>query len=721
MIKHNNFQVTDIDFPVQFSFNQDFIWKEVEHSIVKIISYLKDNKIGIEIRDAYQNKNEEITNVERLKAIILILDKALLDNKSEYLNVFFIEFYRLCAIYLYCTDNKIKTYEIIEKFLYLINEYLRLNEDEMKDINLLVERDKLDLNKAQMLFWEEKYEEAEGIIYDKLAYFQNESTDELYVLKMTNFYISILVYKAWINVFNKDNIEAEKSFLLAIQILRDYKHLILQKFEDPNIKELYKRKVKILHQYINFTMNRLKETKNKLSSHTYLEISTKALKEIIKLLHKDNFEFDDDINKSYIIYYYLYGCVMALRNINEKNQLDIETPILYLSYALVQNSTQHITYKAKYNIFMFKNLLILCDLIMTEGKLANLTNNEMVIKELKLMDHKIEKIMMNFYENGKHPIEENAHLYSIFQEYLYNSKTINNYCLSNIERFSDHTMKQPIKDLIDEIYVVNYISDKFLFVLGKVIQDSKEFINLFSENLTVLESLNGYMVIEENNIILFLKNSFFIDYQPSETENDSSQNDKYLANNIFSNLIVEKSEQLLHFYNRHKFIIKKDASFDLYSLLTMINILYSLNLYKPCITIVSYILTEFEKVKSTFCTVNLNKSTRPYLEFYLFLSMFVVKIYLKLNEYSLALKQLDEIADFENEEYTHILYNILTGVCLTKIRYSDLASVYMDKALIICERALTEENLKYSNEAGQVLERKVDPNKISESNHNIII
>ncbi len=165
------------------NFNLSFIWKEVEISIFKIISYLKENRIGEEMKEILTDpkyNSKESSNFVKLEYVLSILDNTLKENISEELNVFFIQFYRLAAIYLFCTDDKPKAYEIINRFISKINENFKSKEETEIDINLLIERDKLFINKAQMLFWDEKYEESMQIIYSKIAYYEKDTTNDIY-------------------------------------------------------------------------------------------------------------------------------------------------------------------------------------------------------------------------------------------------------------------------------------------------------------------------------------------------------------------------------------------------------------------------------------------------------------------------------------------------------------------------------------------------------------
>ncbi len=121
---------------------------------------------------------------------------------------------------------------------------------------------------------------------------------------MSNLFLSVITYKAWIHVFQKDYDEAEKCFLLAIQINKDNKFIILKNVEEIGIVEVYKRKVKILHQYLLFLTNIVKIADNLSAKKSvkYQENALNTVKEIIKIITKTNFEFDKEIMHTIHLY-----------------------------------------------------------------------------------------------------------------------------------------------------------------------------------------------------------------------------------------------------------------------------------------------------------------------------------------------------------------------------------------------------------------------------------
>jgi tetratricopeptide (TPR) repeat protein len=459
------------------NFNTKFIWKEVESSIHKVVSYLKDNKIGQELNEVvYQSHNHghESSDNEKLNMIILILDKALKENKSEELNTFFIEFYRLSALFLFCIDERNRAIEIVDKFINKINHSFKNKEEMEIDINLLIERDKLLLNKAQMLFWEECYEESLQIIYSKIAYFQKETTDEIYCLKMMNFIISVLNYQGWIYAMKQEPEEAEKSFLLANQMIKDAKKLLQDNIQEPDFRELFKRKVKTFHQYLSFiNMNIIKDKidkRDRLIMH-YLETSHRLVLEIIKVMTKDTFEFDEDIHKSHLILYYMQAALLSLSvsysiidgtnvDSNSEEKIDLERTLMFLSNAIVDNTSLDMNCKIKFRHILNNCVFKIIKVILSHGKIVNkfeISSHQ----SIEFVENKMKELISNFDESGSTIIKDTNITQSIQNtEFYINSKLIKNFALFNINRFSYENMTQTVGFEINEIFVTEYICNK---------------------------------------------------------------------------------------------------------------------------------------------------------------------------------------------------------------------------------------------------------------------
>lgn len=726
--------------PSSLCFNTKFIWKEVETSIHKVVSYLKDNKIGQELSEVVyatqnhiHNQVHEFTNSEKLNMIMLILDKALKENKSEELNTFFIEFYRLSALFLFSVDERNRAIELVEKLVNKINHSFKNKEEMEIDINLLIERDKLLLNKAQMLFWEECYEESLQIIYSKIAYFQKETTDEIYCLKMMNFIISVLNYQGWIYAMKLELEEAEKSFLLANQMIKDGKKLLQDNIQAPDYRELYKRKVKTFHQYLAFINTNTLVMKDKIDKRDrvtmhYLETSHRLVLEIIKVMTKDTFEFDEDIHRSHLILYYMQAALLSLSvsyKIEDENsqddqdsgeKIDLERTLMFLTNANVDNSSQDMNSKIKFRQILINCIFKIVKVVLSHGKIVNKFE---ISSHIDFVEGKLRELILNFDESVTTSGSKDANFTLAIKntEIYINSNAIKNFALFNVNRFTFDKMNSPVRSEINEIFVTEYICNKILYVLAKIMQDSNEVIKNFDQNLIVLESMTGYLMLNIDSMILLTKNSLYAEYKSLKSEENISEfHEQYLNSKILSDLKLERSDTFYHFYHKHHFDVRKESHLDIYNQLLSLNCFYSLELYKPCISILNFLLKEFEKMKGYFSGNNENKQTQGYLDLYIFLVFFIVKIYMKLADYFMALKYLLEICEYKYD-FPHFIFNILFGVCLTKLKYSDLGAVYLDLAWKHIQLSLEEDaNIKINNDiSGTNFHTNVDISKVSES------
>lgn len=696
-LKHNN----------TLGLNTNHIWKELEHSIMKIVQYLKNFTIAEDIRNIVLESENEITKLEKLNSIINILQKALDENKSEQTNLFFVEFFRMSALFYFSMEDKMKAFEIVDKYIMLLNEKMTLKGDNFVDINILAERDKLILNKSQMLFWDGSYDQCEAIIFNKLSYFENENTDDIYILEMTNFYITILTYKAWIHVIKKIWMK-QKSFILAMNLLKEYKRLLIENFEEPDFKEVYKRKVKIYDQYLNFLI--IKSTQTEANVLDILELMYQLLKEIIKLMNKDTFKFDYDVNSTQLIYYYFQAALCSFKSMEDDEYINIENTALLILHAFIQIYKEDIQFKAKLSTILIKRIFKIFKIIEKNGTKIKL--NHQLNQFIEQIETKIRELIINFDEEGVYISKDSKQKLDLdLSELFLSVGSVKNFALENIRRFSEDRMKEAItdKENINELYLITYVHNKLLYVLAKILQDSPEVLSYFDDDCAILESLNGYLVVNEDSLVLLTQNSFFNDYKKDEKQNKIDL-EKYQHFHITKTLKIKKSDVFFHFYNIHYFEMRKDANFNLHTIFVTLNTSYSLNLFRAAHTLCSFILSEIEKIKG--CTEPIADNTEGYNDLYMFFLFFNIKLSIKLCDYYTALKCLNDINEKQNE-YNIFLSNMLTGVCLGKVSFNDLSAVYFDKCLLFIERVFlvetTEENLNIK------LNKKHDIAKISDS------
>jgi len=301
------------------NFNLLFFWEEVESALRKIITYLQENKISEEIREIL--KDIKKPNQEKLENVVNILDKALLENPTEQLNIFFLEFYRLASLYFFCMEIKIKAYDIVEKFLKRINFNFKGKIEKEIDVNILVERDKFILNKAQMYFWDEKLIESLELIDGRLSYFRLDTTDEYYCYKIFPIIISSLCYKGWTHAIQNKEIDARNAFILAIDYANSYEEWLTTYFKNPDLSEAYKRRIKAYHQYLNYLIFKIDNSANNYEKLDLTKESHSMLIEMLKLISNEKFKFDSEILKSHILLYHLQACLYSLNLITIREEI----------------------------------------------------------------------------------------------------------------------------------------------------------------------------------------------------------------------------------------------------------------------------------------------------------------------------------------------------------------------------------------------------------------
>ena len=246
--ENKNLEKNDFENIKNLCFNSSHLWKEIEECLEKLCLYLKNSKISSDIRELltkkeFQNEEKILLNIEAL------IQEFLVEMEAEDLNIFFIEFFRVSSIYRYCVDYKIKAYEVIDNYINIITNHLNSNDKTRIDINLVIEKDILMINKAQFLFWDEKYDNSKLILDDLIFQFHNE-TDQHYIIKMTNFISCGLTYLAWINYIKNNMDEAEKCFVLSIKTISTLKTFYGEDYNLPNFLQISKRKLKIYGKFI---------------------------------------------------------------------------------------------------------------------------------------------------------------------------------------------------------------------------------------------------------------------------------------------------------------------------------------------------------------------------------------------------------------------------------------------------------------------------------------
>jgi len=151
------------------------------------------------------------------------------------------------------------------------------------------------------------------------------------------------------------------------------------------------------------------------------------------------------------------------------------------------------------------------------------------------------------------------------------------------------------------------------------------------------------------------------------------------------------------YYRRFFFKLNKDAkTFNFSIYFALINTLYSLKLYYPCVTLISLFIEEV----STICLelyekAKTNKKTMCYLHLFEFMLFLQVYLLILLKNFDRALYELMRIMQPIND-YNTMLYKVLLGLCLAQCSYYDLAiftlseAAHMIKPLLDANKELEE-------------------------------
>ncbi len=375
---------------------------------------------------------------------------------------------------------------------------------------------------------------------------------------------------------------------------------------------------------------------------------------------------------------------------------------------MIVNYQQNSIFKAKFNNFMFDNIIKFGDLVNKKEKVCEFKITQ---TERAIFQSKIESFLVSFDENGKSNLEDNINVFDIISGFIFKlDSPVNNFFLYNLNRFSPENMSNEIKDKINEIYVFDYICNKFLFVLAQTLADSKEYSKYFTNSLIVMESLNGYLILDDNGFTLITQTTITIVegvlYEPFNIKNQ--------IENFTNNLNVINSENYLHFYTRNTFVYKSDPTIDMFYYFYTINLMYSLKLYKPCVTMINYILNDLTEVQQAMKKPNKTRTLLAFCELYCFLTFIAVDIYITIGEYNIAINLLENISKFTDNQHNVMIYKVLTGICLSKIGFPDMSSIFFQHALKEVEKVLVSD--EQTNDVNLMIRQKeeLDLKKIPE-------
>lgn len=687
-------------FFTDVNFNSETIWTDIQGSIADLCSHLKETKLGEDLKSILsQIEKSRKSQGENFRAVLFLIQSAVKENKAEETNILFINFFRLASIFLFLSHDREKAHDFLDLFIGRIDSRLKGIEEEFQDKNLLIERDKMLLGKAQFYFWEGKFDRANQIINNRLEYFISQSVDEFYMIKMTYFYVNILCYKAWICLHESDQIEADKCFFLASKLLKDLKNKLIANFPTVGLCELYRRQVKVYDQYFNFMLCKVNQTNMRGRDRFYHEefneesdftrVAFKFVKEILKILSKPDFEFDAEIPTSLLIYYNSVAAYFSLIFLDPKGRINLESTIYYMLQAYVASNKFDFRESQGVNAILVWNIYEIVEAISSlHSKQLQVSDENGPTEKLLLgLASRQKEIMLVFEEDHKVTVSDEQTL----SEVIAGLKYPRNLLIDNIEKFSPEFQKKSIKDTIDEIFVIKSIADRFNNVLASTMMDDSR-LDLSEEDL-VIESLNGFLVLKDNSITLvihhsFLKNCEGIFGMKIGNMLDSDQRADHL---VLSVLELKSSEQYYVYFSKYDFKVNPDSRFDVAGYLVLVNYFYVRELYRPAVVLISHLLREFEAIPFLFSGKK-DEYTDAYFEMYVFLVYLKAYLTFKLEDFGLVFGSLMNTSQ-SGSEYNRLIYNLLVAVVFAKEKYMDLSAVYFDKALGMVESCVQIETL----------------------------
>lgn len=703
--------------------DREFCWEELELCLGIITKYLSQSKLGESILESLNTKGrgekgakDIISMTDRFNEVHHIINTNVKDNKYIELNAFFVDYYRLASLFQYSIGNKQGAHDTLDYFIDKINRKLEEKNEDLQDKNLLIERDKMLINKSQLLFWENRFVEANEIITNRVNYITEGKTDDHYLIKTTFFYCTILCYKAWILLVTDEDdcdIEADKCFLLSIKLVKNLKHALKENNNIQEFNEENKRLVKIYDQYVVFLLLRSYKSRSNyenkgntilggsgspvsLDTLLYENIreedelilnAIKFIKEILKIITKDESGgiFDKNLPQSHKLYYFTLAAYFSASVVCD-GIINLENVIYYCMAAFIQSNQCNVAESAEINRLLMRSIYICLKLSVHQSK--ELRIGELEKSDIAKLNQAIVflKHICIIYVNG-----ESTQLPNFYDDKLSGIGISVNMAYVNVMKFSPENMQKPIEENINEIFVIKHICQRMSNVLIKeVLNDRKLAIE---QETHVLEGLNGILTISETNLMLIVQNRFTKQNLSQEPFNDSQHLAKGSYKNLFFELITLKGcEEYSFYYCKYNFSYVSEFKLNLKENLVLLIYFLQAGLNKPALSILTGLILEITK------NININDMSSqyyPFFELYSFFSMLLCTVYFKLEDYLLCFDLVEPLTIVENRnEYNTMIFNLMLGFILSKIKFEDLASVFFEKCLDNLSNCISESNEK---------------------------
>jgi tetratricopeptide (TPR) repeat protein len=711
-------------------------WAELLHAINNI--YINFKKSQIDPEELHVLLVEETSNtngvpdVASIDRIIQTMRRYINEYKIPYATSLFLDFKRIAAIYFFAIGSQDKAVEILKEIINSIDDTIGPNTNESNlDINMVCVKDSVKLNLASIHFWLEEFDESRQYLEKVIT--EYESTDnELYLIKMVNFVSVAFTYLAWIYAKKHQLDDAEKAFVHALKVISTVKTHSKEKRKELGFINTKAKKIFIYDQIINF-----------YSFIEQFENCQQPLCEILKIMDKKTFTYDIDITPVHHVNYYITACLYALKT---HKKIDFNKALHYLCNVICINYRYSDYFENMPPIFFEKLLLLLEAVKLNSGNhifmkelepsrrtsanrnsLNNIFNISKQCREeintiIDEVSNYLDEIIAKFDAEKTFSLNPSSSASSIvdslitlerFGKYMKNNEFgIFNHINEMQEKQSDKVISQEIPETheFDEIQLIKITTERMLLKFANLIKDLVDCKNIHEK--IVLEGLNGFLVVENEEIVLFSIYRFMArDSQHAIYEETKiNQEDDVREKKSFSEkketlkvFIVKKVEHKYPplYYKRITFKLVKDAkTFNFPVYFALINLLYCKKLYQPCITLLSLFLDEVSSMATDlYEQQETHQKTNAFLHLYEFLLFIHVYLLCTLRKFDRALFELLKIRTNVNEVNT-LLYKTLLGLCLTHCYYFDIAIVNFSQAVHLI-KPLVDEYKSEEQEIGQ--------------------
>ena len=675
-------------------------WDELLKSIKSIYLNFIQSKIFPEELKFFLIEQESedlkgIPDVASIESLVKTMDRYIIEYKIPNTTYLFIDFKRHCAIYYFSIGDTFKSTQLLKEQISLLNDNIESSKTNI-DINLLCLKDCAKLNQACIMFWSEDFEEARFIFEEIITYY--EATDEdMYLIKMVNFISIAFTYLAWIYIRYNLVEDAEKAFLHSIKVISTVKEHTKESLGEEEFIDTKVSKIYLYDQLINF-----------YSMQNLFDMIEKPIHEILKIMDAVDFKYTYEITPVNKIYYYFAACIIeckrpqhinfsriihflisVIKIVHENSETMEQIPFKF--YLLLFKIIEAYNYNNDVNIYdrSFKDL--------TDDRIEEILHFSCEYFDMVLSKYDLEKIFN--LNTSSHSFSDSAFSIDKLFVYILNKdfceyNSVSKVKESNTEEYLNNELKDvlpnrkgKLKNIIDvpEFFIIKTFCDRIQYKFANIICDLVDSKNI--EEKIVLESLNGFMSIDNNEIILYSTYKFV-----SRKDQNLYPDKKVGLNNLnenndenremkFAKLIVcHKRETTFAplYFVRHTFIINKDAkSLNIPVYFSLINLLYYKKLYHPCVNLISLFLEEFapqlDKLYSEYYEEGsiVAEGILYIVEFMLFLQIYILMMH---NNFDRAIFYLVRFKKSVNE-YNKTIRDLVYGICLTHYGFDEM-SIY---------------------------------------------